>query len=192
VVDWTVAAAATVGRVRRRSLTALAIAAALVAGCTGGNDVAGTPPATDRCTAVEFPTMQFGSHLIGDAAPPVPYSSTPPTSGWHSSGAPPTGVFTDPLSEPAQVLALEAGGVVVTHAGLPEAEFEALVDAAEAFPDTVVVTPYADIPAGTVVYASWGALQRCESFDAQAFERYVAAYGDNITLFEEDSAAQPP
>ena len=60
--------------------------------------------------------MQFGSHLIGDAEPPVPYSSTPPTSGWHASGGfqivvQPTD---QPLRESVQVSIEEAGDVVVT------------------------------------------------------------------------------
>ena len=153
---------------------------ALVPAC--GQDAAGAPAATARCGAVMFPQVQFGSHLIGDAAPPVPYSSTPPTSGWHQSGLPPVGIFTDPVPEVRQVSALEAGGVVVTHNGLDPQHVAALVaHVREAgIEDEVVVTPYPDIDPGEVVLASWGALQRCDGLDLDALDTYVAAYGNPI------------
>jgi hypothetical protein len=189
---------------RRPQRTALALPlllGVLTSGCGGGagagavagrgdgdGGAAGVPAATDRCAAVEFPPVQFGSHLLGDADPPVPYSSSPPSSGWHLSGAPTTGVAAQPMSEPAQVSTLEAGGVVITHAGLAEDEIAALSAFAEAHPDTVAVTPYPDLSAGEVVLASWGALQRCDGVDEAALEAYVAAYGNDVTTFEEPGA----
>lgn len=103
------------------------LAAVILASCGVGEDVA-VPTATADCDAPEFPQVQFGSHLIGDAEPPVPYSSTPPSSGWHASGALDIGVYpaTDALSEPQQVSVLEAGAVVVTHDGLGEDDTAAL------------------------------------------------------------------
>lgn len=70
-----------------------------------------------------------GSHLLGDRQPPVPYSSTPPTSGWHASGLTPIAVH--PLSEPQQVSVLEAGAVVVTYHELPDGELSTLTEAVE-------------------------------------------------------------
>ncbi len=128
--------------------------------------------------------MQFGSHLLGDAEPPVPYSSVPPSSGWHASGAPPMGVHDQPLSEPVQVLALEAGGVVVTYNDIPDADLASLSGSAtDVHTGQVVTTPYERIPAGTVVLASWGALQRCDGLDLTALDAFVAAYGNDIGDF---------
>lgn len=150
---------------------AVALAAA-VGGCRSSTpDV---PAATALCDEVIFPPVQSGSHLIGDADPPVPYSSTPPTSGWHLSGAPPQGVYDRPLPAPAQVAALEAGRVVVTHNGLPASERARLEGAADL--GDVTVTPYDAIAPGEVVFASWGAMQRCDGVDLDALEAYVDAY----------------
>ncbi len=167
-------------------LTTLGLAAALLtAGCAEAQTTE-VPAATADCGPVEFPALQFGSHLLGDAEPPVPYSSVPPSSGWHASGAPPIGVFDRPLSEPEQVLALEAGGVVVTHNAIDDASLDALRSlATDDFPDRLVVTPYSDIPAGTLVFTSWGAQQRCDALDTAALQRYVAAYATDMTTFEE-------
>ena len=160
---------------------------ALVAtGC--GQAETGVPQATDRCGEVTFPQVQFGSHLLGDSDPPVPYSSTPPTSGWHLSGAPPQGVFDDPLSEPAQVSALEAGGVVVTHHDLPADELAALTAAVEErWADRVVVTPYDGISPGTTAFTSWGAMQTCDGVDLDALASYTGAYASTDQPHHPDS-----
>lgn len=54
----------------------------------------------------------------------MPDSSTPPTSGWHASGAFEVAVhgLGDPLAEPRQVSVLEAGGAVVAYRDLPDRE----------------------------------------------------------------------
>lgn len=165
---------------RRPVVLPLVLAAALsLPGC-GDQAVAG-PGATTRCDAPEFPALQFGSHLIGTAVPPVAYSSTPPTSGWHASGAPPVGVQAQPLSEPQMVSALEAGGVVIAHHDVPAAELQDLVDLVdEDFPGQVVVTDYDQIDPGSVVLTSWGALQRCDGVDLEAVRAYATAYGNPI------------
>lgn len=100
------------------ALTALPLAAIVLAACADQPPHPAPDTAdTDVCGPVEEPPRQSGSHLLGDQQPPVAYSSTPPTSGWHASGAfditvqPPD----DPLPEPQQVSVLEAGGVVVAY-----------------------------------------------------------------------------
>ncbi len=135
-------------------------------------------PATDDCLAAERQTLQEGGHLLGDAAPPVPYSSVPPTSGWHASGIAPTpGTYGEPLPEPALVLWLETGGVGVTYTpGLPEAQVRAL----SLLPGQVertVVTPYEQAMPTPVAMVAWGWLQRCETLDAAALQAFADAYG---------------
>ena len=157
--------------------------AVLSGGCGGDPSPAGVPAATASCGEVDFPPVQFGSHLIGDAAPPVAYSSVPPTSGWHTSGAPPIGVHESPpgLSEPQQVATLEAGGVVITHGPLEESTRADLVEAVEArWADRTVVTPYAELSDGAVALTSWGALQHCTDVDLTAIEAFVATYAEPI------------
>lgn len=152
----------------------------LLVGC--GQPQTATTKSAGRCSEIIFLPLQTGSHLIGDAGPPVPYSSTPPTSGWHASGPPPLGVFDEPLSEPAQVSTLEAGGVVVTHNGLSaadQAQLAATLNREGA--DRSAMTPYDALAAGQVVFASWGAMQRCDGVDTAALSAYVRAYGTPIT-----------
>lgn len=145
-------------------------------GCSG----AGTPVepvSTARCETVEFPELQAGLHLVGDRPPPVPYSSLPPTSGWHTRTAAGPGVAKKPLSEPVQVGLLESGLVMLTHGpGLASTERAQLQELVTEFPETLAVSEYDVLGDGEVALASWGALQRCTELDADAVRRFVAFY----------------
>ncbi len=131
------------------------------------------------CGPVESVPRQGGEHLIGDQQPPVPYNSTPPTSGWHSSGAVKFGVQPPgkPLSEPEQVSVLEAGGVVVSYAGLSRAERRALAELVRGkLADRVAVTAYDALPAGSVALTAWGRVQRCDGVDVAAVREFFKAH----------------
>lgn len=151
-------------------LRALTAACALVlVGC--GDDAL---VAAD-CAPAEPQQRQEGSHLLGGQAPPVPYSSVPPTSGWHSSGQPPApGAYAEPVPEPDQVSVLETGGVVVAYdPDLPDDVVAALQQVPTEV-DGVVVTPYdAEMPR-PIALTAWGVLQRCDAVTAQD----VAAFHD--------------
>lgn len=168
--------------VTHRALIAVLTAVLLVGACAdqAPDPVAGSAD-KNGCGPVEEPPLQSGSHLIGDQQPPVPYSSTPPTSGWHASGAleitvhPPD----DPLSEPKQVSVLEAGGVVVSYRDIADEDrLELEQHVRERHQGTVAVTPYEQLEPGQVAYTAWGALQRCEGLDLAALDAFTAAYGD--------------
>ena len=136
---------------------------------------------SDVCEPVETHPITGGQHLIGDAEPPVPYSTTPPTSGWHSSGAFTIGVAEpdQPLSEPQQVAVLEAGGVVVTYSELPAGEVEAITQRAQQqFPGRVSVTPYAQLQPGQVAMTGWGVLQICDGLDLEVLDDFVTSFAD--------------
>jgi hypothetical protein len=157
-----------------RIVVAFAVVLSLT-GCQGGQEPPAVPVATDRCAAPVFPPLQFGSHLLGDTEPPVPYSSTPPTSGWHASGAIPIGI--NELTAPQQVSVLESGAVVVTHRGLPAEEQDVLEDLATAAHDgRLAVTPFDALADGEVVLAAWGVLQRCDGVDVEAVSAFVETY----------------
>jgi hypothetical protein len=140
---------------------------------------AAEPTADPTCGEEEQPPPQAGSHLIGDAEPPVPYSSTPPTSGWHSSGALEVTVHdeSDPLSEPEQVSVLEADGVVVTYRDLAEEDVAALEELVRTdYDGRVAVTPYEALEPGQVALTAWGVLLRCEGLDLDAVRRFADAH----------------
>ena len=139
------------------------------------------PTATERCDAPDMPSLQGGDHLIGDREPPVPYSSTPPTSGWHASGAFEIAIQApdDPLTEPGQVSVLEAGAVVVTYNDVSEAERARLEQhVSERYDGRVAVTAYDKLPPGGMAFTGWGVLQRCDGVDLEALDTFVAAYAD--------------
>lgn len=165
------------------ALAALSAVALLPGACADeapqpAPDTAGS----DGCGPVEEPPRQSGSHLLGDQQPPVPYSSTPPTSGWHASGAVETTVRPpeEPLTEPEQVSVLEAGGVVASYRDIAEEErLELEQHVRRHHEGTVAVTPYEQLERGQVAFTAWGTLQRCEGVDLAALDAFVAAYGDN-------------
>lgn len=154
----------------------------LIAGCAALPEGTGaTAPAPDQgCGPVERPPLQAGSHLIGDAEPPVPYSSTPPTSGWHASGALEVTIHgdDDPLHEAEQVSILEAGGAVVTYRDLPPEDVEALAALVGGdYAGRVALTPYAALEPGQIAMTAWGVLQRCAESDVA----FVRTFLDNHT-----------
>lgn len=167
---------------RLRLLASAVFAAVSLSACAAASQEPtrdGAPQAA--CSAVERPPVQAGEHLIGDQAPPVPYSSSPPTSGWHASGAFSITVHRpgNPLPEPKQVSVLEAGGVVVAYRQLPDADRTALerhIRAAHA--GRVAVTPYDQLQPGQMAFTAWGTLQRCDGLDLAALDAFVDAYAD--------------
>ena len=163
-------------RARRRLVTAGWL---LVVGCAQQPAPAASPGATGRCEAAEPQPVQHGSHLVGDAEPPVPYSTTPPTSGWHASGSVPVAVqpARRPLSEPELVSVLEAGGVVVSHRGLDRSQRRRLAaHVRRRWPGRVSVTGYDQLADGQVVFTAWGVLQRCDGVDLAALDAFAEAY----------------
>lgn len=135
------------------------------------------PPATTDCGVVETIPIQGEGHLVGDQDPPVPYNSTPPTSGWHTSGDIPIEVASEPLTEPEQVTVLELGGVVVAHNGLDPSERTTLEDLlTEEYPGEAASTEYDKLEEGEVALTSWGRLQHCDALDLEAVEAFIAAY----------------
>jgi hypothetical protein len=159
---------------RRLAATAAAVAVVL-AGCGSAE----AEQASAACGTEVRPPLQASGHLIGDTPPPVPYSSTPPTSGWHASGGIPLpGLYEAQLPDAAIVSVLEQGGVVVTYAGQLDADGRAAADAAVADLGDVVVTPYAlDGDGPPVTLLAWGVMQRCEEIDVAAVRAFADAHG---------------
>lgn len=153
-----------------------------------GDEGTGDEPAPGReagtvasCSPVESPAPAPGGHLIGDREPPAPYTSVPPTSGWHASGSFTIAVHgsDDPLSEPRQVSVLEAGGVVVAYHDLDEeARTELEEHVGERYPGRVAVTPYDQLEPGHVAFTAWQTLQRCEGLALAVLDTFVADHAD--------------
>lgn len=145
------------------------------------DDVAagGTPGATDLCGPVETIPIQGEGHLVGDQDPPVPYNSTPPTSGWHTSGDVESAVYgaDEALREPEQVTVLELGSVVVSYNGLAEADVATLADLVSgSYAGQAALTPYAQLDDGEVALTAWGKVQICDGVDTGAVTAFIDAY----------------
>lgn len=156
----------------RTATAALAALVVLAGGCAGG--------AAAACGPVEHPELQGGGHLIGDAEPPVPYSSTPGTSGFHAAGAPPTGVFDDPLTEPQIVLSLEVGQAVAAYdpQRLSDGDVTRLEELATGpLADRLTVTPFEGDMGAAVTLNAWGTRQPCSSVDPDAVGTFVDEFG---------------
>lgn len=139
------------------------------------------PAAAARCGPAETPEIQGGEHLIGNRKPPVPYSSIPPTSGWHSSGAFDIAVRrpADPLTEPEQVSVLEVGGVVVTYNRISKPDRRSLEQrVSQRYGGRVAVTPYEKLGSGEIAFSGWGVLQRCNGLDLEALHEFVVKHAD--------------
>lgn len=170
-----------------RELRPVAVVAALVAALAGCADepapvADGVAPATGACEQAQRVQVQGGSHLLGDAEPPVPYSTDPPTSGWHRSGigsAP--GAYADPLSGPEQVSVLERGGVVLAFdPDLDGAERGALLELAGQVDGDLVVTPHTGPLPTPVTLTAWGVLQRCGLVTAADVTSFAAVHEGRV------------
>lgn len=122
------------------------------------------------CGPVEDQPLQGGTHLIGDAEAPEPWSSVPGTSGWHAGGPPPDGILDGPVGDAVIVSALEAGKVVLAHDGT--VDLLGLDHVVEESAGRLVVAEYdGDMPTPVALLA-WGRLTRCDEIqfaDVTAF-----------------------
>ncbi len=157
------------------TLRTACLALAMLVGLVGCTSDPSDPVVAADCEPPEEQQLQEGSHLLGDHEPPVPYTSTPPTSGWHSSGRPlDPGAYTEPVSEPQQVRVLEQGGVVVAYDPSLSDDDVGQLQRIAGEVDRVVVTPYEPAMPTPVTLTAWGVLQRCQSVTAAD----VAAFRD--------------
>ena len=166
-----------------RHLAVTIIALLLLAGCNG--DPPTVTPSGDpqsACAPEQTFPLQGDGHLIGDEKPPVPYNSTPPTSGWHASGDVPIAVapIDQPLTEPEQVTVLELGGVVVSYKELPADDVAALTALVEGeLAGHAALTRYDKLDAGEIALTGWGVLQRCTSLDEEAITAFANAHAES-------------
>jgi hypothetical protein len=163
-----------------RTVLTVLVLSLLSAGCSDPAPATdGDVAATDSCSAAETIPIQGEGHLVGDQEPPVDYNSTPPTSGWHTSGDVEFAVYgeDEPLTEPEQVTVLELGGALITYGDLPAEDVAALAELVTAeYAGQAAMTPYDALEAGEVALTAWGKLQRCDGVDVDAVRAFVEAY----------------
>jgi len=147
----------------------------------GGASQDGKPGRAAPIFAVDAEAV--GSVLPGPQPPRVAYASNPPASGPHLPYAADWGVHRVPVPLPLQVHNLLDGGVALQWScpggamGCPElvAKLEAYARETE----QVLVAPYPWLPEGAVrlVLTAWGRVQPLESFNREAIDAFVEAWG---------------
>ena len=162
-----------------RALATVLVVGALAActsspdsGPTAGQTMSAVTDPETGCGPVEHPGLQVATHLVGDAEPPSPYTSVPPTSGWHAPEAPRPGLHDAPLRDPEIVAALESGIVVL--AVEPDLLDSTVVsDLVAQFPDRLLAVGYTEEMPTPVALLTWGALQRCPEVDRATATSFV-------------------
>jgi hypothetical protein len=120
----------------------------------------------------EFP-IQGRQHIpLGEAHPA--YNSNPPTSGWHDARTADWKSYREEVADERLIHNLEHGGIWISYKDIDD-ETRAMLEAfVPRFAETVVVTPRAanDSP---ITLASWGRLQKLETYDEAAIEAFIRA-----------------
>lgn len=160
-------------------VAAASLAAALLLSACGSSSEGG---ASTSCGPVEHPELQGGGHLLGDREAPVPYTSTPGTSGFHAAGAPRTGVFPpdQALTQPQIVRTLESGQVVVAYD--PDRLSDDAVRQLERLAtgplrDRLTVTAFEGDMGAALTLNAWGTRRPCSDVDEDTVRAFVDEYG---------------
>lgn len=124
----------------------------------------------------ERPGVSFenqGQEHIAVGATYKEYNSNPPTSGPHYAQPAKWGVYKTELQDEQLVHNLEHGGIWIAYKDIDDATKTALEEIAKSGLK-IIMTPRAknDAP---IILASWGRLQKFESFDKQAILDFIKA-----------------
>jgi len=129
-----------------------------------------------RKNTVERPgeamAIQPAKHIETGAEHP-PYSSNPPTSGWHYAGAASWGSYDKELLDEQVIHNLEHDGVWISYKDIDEETKTKLEEITESNPK-IILTPRSknDAP---IALASWGRLLNLEEFDEVAIMNFIKA-----------------
>lgn len=138
----------------------------------------GVPADQAGCSPVRSPEIQPAVEVDGADAKHPPYSSTPPTSGWHLvHPLPPAGYLTP--HDPEFVVAnLAEGDVAVWHVGLTEKERQDLIGLFVLLKSEYILAVSGEELGldHKIVLTAWGKLQECEKFSGQAIARFFNRY----------------
>jgi len=112
-------------------------------------------------------------HISVGATHPV-YNSNPPTSGWHYAQPANWGVYQEELPDETLIHNLEHGGIWISYKDVDQETKSSIEAIGKRYPGSVVVTPRSANDA-KVVLASWGRLEKLESFDETRIVDFIKA-----------------
>ena len=116
----------------------------------------------------------LGQKHITVGASHSPYNSNPPTSGWHYAQSADWGVYQQELPDEQLIHNLEHGGIWISYKNIDQKTKEDLEIIGKKYPESVVVTPRSANDAN-IVLASWGRLEKLESFNETKIVEFIKA-----------------
>lgn len=116
----------------------------------------------------------LGQEHISVGASHPEYNSNPPTSGSHNSQPANWGVYQEELPDEQLIHNLEHGGIWISYKDVDQETKLSLETLGKRYPRSVVVTPRSANDA-KIVIASWGRLDKMESFDEKRIEDFIKA-----------------
>ncbi len=129
------------------------------------------------CTALQtFPTLSRDH--IQPNQPHPPYSSNPPTSGWHWANPQDWGIYTTPQVQEQLVHNLEHGGIIVQYNGLSDADVQRLTNLVSRDNYHMILAPYPGLTDAKVALTAWDHLQKCTGVDENAINAFINSYRD--------------
>ena len=114
-----------------------------------------------------------GQEHIDIGASHIAYNSNPPTSGPHYAEPAKWGVYDKELADEQLVHNLEHGGIWISYTGIDDATKVSLEKFAQSH-IKIIVEPRAKNDA-KIVFASWGRLQKFQSYDEQSMLAFIVA-----------------
>jgi len=125
----------------------------------------------------ERPLLQPPTHIQpGESHPP--YSSVPPTSGWHYATTAPWGISQTPIAEEIQVHNLEHGGVIIQYNTRDRDLVQRLEELARKqadYPCYLIVAPYPNM-GSAIALTAWGVVLYLQQYDETAIQEFIDAY----------------
>ena len=124
------------------------------------------------------PVPDLGNmHIEEGTSSPIPYNSTPPTSGPHYGSLARWGVHSEPIPDELVVHNLEDGGVGLWYNcsdGCPElvSQLESVV---EDYHEGVLLAPYPGMET-RIALTAWTRLDQFNDFDQERIERFIRAF----------------
>jgi len=113
------------------------------------------------------------THIEVGATHPA-YNSNPPTSGWHYVQPANWGVYQEELPDETLIHNLEHGGIWISYKDVDQETKSSIEAIGKRYPGSVVVTPRSANDT-KVVLASWGRLEKLESFDETKIVDFIKA-----------------
>lgn len=123
------------------------------------------PRPGEEITVLESPHIE-------DGAEHPPYNSNPPTSGPHYARPAEWGVYQEALPDEQLVHNLEHGGIWISYNGIDENTKTQLEALAKRYPRSVVIAPR-DGGDSPIALASWGRLEKLETFDEERVRNFI-------------------